>query len=82
MDADAKADATRVQAEADREKEIKKGEGEAGRIEKMVAVWKNSPEARAIAELDVKEEGYKAYRDNTTVTTYAPGTGAILPLDK
>jgi len=51
---EALAQVTRVQAEADKVKEILKGEGEAGRIEAMAKVM-NDPNARFVATLDVAE---------------------------
>lgn len=82
LDAAAEGDATRIKARADRFKEIKKGEGEAGRIAAMSAVMEGNDNARFIAELDVRERCAEAYEKNTTVTTYAPGTDSMLPLPK
>ena len=80
-DGEAVAEVTERQAIADRKKEVEKGTGEAGRIAAMAKVMAD-PNARFLAELDVKERGYEAYEKNTTVTTYAPGADAMLPLGK
>ncbi|MDP3763836.1 MAG: hypothetical protein Q8Q92_04350 [bacterium] len=54
-DAEGKAQATRVQAAADKDAEINKGEGEAGRISAMAAVMTDD-NARFVAALDVAEQ--------------------------
>ena len=54
-DAEGKATATRVQADADAFSEQRKGEGEAARIGAMVAVM-TTEEARFVANLDVAEQ--------------------------
>lgn len=81
-DSEALAQKIRNEAAAARDAEIDKGKGEAGRIEEMAKVMRDNPDAKFIAELDVREEGMKAYRDNKVVTVYAPGADAMLPLGK
>lgn len=80
-DSEAQAQKIRNEAAAARDAEIDKGKGEAGRIEVMAKVM-SDPNAIRIAELDVQERGYEAYQRNTTVTTYAPGATAFVPLGK
>ncbi len=66
-------------AEAAKYAEVQKGEGEAGRIRAMAEAMAD-PNAKFIAELDVKERGMEAL-EKSKITTYAPGKDTLLTLD-
>ncbi|MDO8590301.1 MAG: SPFH domain-containing protein [bacterium] len=73
--------ATELQAEADKTREIKKGEGEAARINAMAAAMKD-PDARFIAQLDVLETALPAANTVYVVPSDGGLFGNLLALGK